>query len=74
MDSARRKAFRDLGVEIKDFYMTTGRYDLVLIMDAKDDAAAARALLAQGSRGGIRTETLRAYSEDEYRNIIGSLP
>jgi uncharacterized protein with GYD domain len=26
------------------------------------------------SSGGARTETMRAFTEDEYRKIIGSLP
>ena len=43
-------------------------------VDAKDEASLARTVLAQASKGGIRTETLRAFTEEEYRKIIGSLP
>jgi len=71
---AGKKLFRELGVEVKAFYMTSGRYDVVLVLEAKDDAALARAALAQGSMGALRTETLRAYTEDEYRKVIASLP
>ncbi len=46
--------FRELGVELKSFYMTAGRYDIVLIVEAKDENALARATLAQGAKGGIR--------------------
>ena len=63
-----------MDVELKEFYMTVGAYDMALIINAPDDRTAARALLAVSSKGGARTETLRAFSEDEYREIIGSLP
>jgi uncharacterized protein with GYD domain len=72
LDSGR-KAFKKLGVKIKDTYLTMGRYDLVCLIEAKDDDSLAKALLALGSQGNIQTETLRAWTEDEYRKITGSL-
>ena len=47
---------------------------MVLISEAPDDETASTLALAINSGGHIRTETLRAYSEDEYRKIIASLP
>lgn len=70
---AGREAFKKLGVEIKDTYLTMGRYDLVCMIEAKDDDSLARALLTLGSQGNIQTETLKAWTEDEYRKITGSL-
>ena len=70
---AGRKAFKKLGVKIQDTYLTMGRYDLVCILEAKDDDSLARALLSLGAQGNIQTETLRAWTEDEYRKITGSL-
>jgi uncharacterized protein with GYD domain len=70
---AGRKAFKKLGVEIKDTYLTMGRYDLVCIIKAKDDDSIARALLSLGSQGNIQTETLKAWNEDDYRKITGSV-
>ena len=70
---AGRKAFKKLGVEIKDTYLTMGRYDLVCILEARDDESVARALLTLGSQGNIQTETMKAWNEDEYRKITGSL-
>ena len=51
-----------------------GRYDMILVGEGPDDETAAKLALAIGSRGGVRTETLRAYTEDEYRKIIAALP
>ncbi len=70
---AAREEWEKQGVTIRDFYLTTGQYDLVIVVDAPDDATLAKALLSQASKGGIRTTTLHAFSEAEYREIIGSL-
>ena len=51
-----------------------GRYDLVSLIEAPGDESMAKIALAIGSRGAIRTETLRAFTEDEYRQIIAGLP
>jgi hypothetical protein len=38
------------------------------------DEALAKVALAIATRGSIRGETLRAFTEDEYRKLIASLP
>ena len=71
---AARQAFAAVGVKFKDFYMTMGQYDMVCVLEAPDDAAMAKAILAVASKGSVRTQTLRAFTEAEYRSIIGALP
>jgi uncharacterized protein with GYD domain len=71
---AARKAFDSLGVKLRDFYMTTGRYDMVIVCDAPDEMALAKAMLSVSSKGNIETETVRAFNEDEYRKVIAALP
>jgi uncharacterized protein with GYD domain len=75
---ARLDAFKDalkkVGGQLKGFYLVMGRYDMVAIWEVPDDQAAARLMLEAGARGSLRTETLRAYPEDEYRKILSSLP
>lgn len=73
LDSAK-KAFKAMGGELKNFYLTLGRYDIVLIGDHPDDETTAKIALSIGSLGNIRTETFRAFTEDEYRKLIKSLP
>jgi len=51
-----------------------GRYDMVVVAEAPDDETVAKLAIAIGSAGAIRTETLRAFTEDEYRKIIAALP
>jgi uncharacterized protein with GYD domain len=72
LDAAKALA-KKLNSEIVEFYMTTGAHDMVLILDAPDDEAAAKFALSVGSGGNIRTTTLKAFSEKSYRAIVGSL-
>ena len=71
---AAKKAFKAMGGELKHFYLTLGRYDIVLIGEHPNDETAARAALATTSMGNVRTETFRAFTEEEYRKLIKSLP
>jgi uncharacterized protein with GYD domain len=70
---AGRKAFEAAGVKLKEFYMVMGHYDMVIVTEAPDDVTLARAILALASKGNIQTETLRAFSEGEYRSIVSGL-
>jgi uncharacterized protein with GYD domain len=70
---AAKKAVKGIGGEVKAFYMLQGSYDAVLILEAPNDEALAKFLLQIGSLGNVRTTTLRAYTEAEYRKIIGEL-
>ncbi|MNF98203.1 GYD domain protein [compost metagenome] len=62
-----------LGIEVKAVYWTVGSYDLVLIVEG-DEEAATSLLLKVGSLGNTRTQTLRGFSEQEMRKIIGNMP
>lgn len=71
---AARKAFKAVGAELKQFYLVTGQYDIVTITEAPNDETIARCALNLASKGNVTTETLRAFTEDEYRKIIAALP
>lgn len=73
LDEAKQAA-KAVGGEIKAFYLTMGQYDAVVISEAPSDEAYATNILAIASRGAIRTETLSAFTEEEYRKIIAALP
>jgi len=70
---AGRKAFREMGVEIKQVHMTMGRYDLIMLLEAPSDDVVAKALLSLAALGNVQTETLKAWNEDDYRKITGSI-
>jgi uncharacterized protein with GYD domain len=69
-----KKAFKAMGAKIKQSYVVMGQYDMVVIGEAPDDETAAKLSLAMGSQGMIRTETMRAFTEEEYRKILEALP
>ena len=62
-----------LGVTVKGCYYTIGRHDLVVILEGSDEAVTT-ALLKAGSLGNVRSETLRAFSVDEAKRMIGNIP
>ena len=71
---AAKKAFRAMGAEMKQYFSVMGRYDAVVIAEAPNDEIVAKLALSVGSQGAVHTETLRAFTEDEYRKIIAALP
>ena len=62
-----------MGGEIKSIYWTVGPYDIVSVADFPDEKAATAYLLALGSRGNLRTTTLRAHTAEEMTEIIGKV-
>ena len=77
-DTTRRAdAFKDLaktfGVSVKDIYWTLGRYDIVTTIEAPDEMSVTALGLSLGKSGNIRTETLRAFSQDEMDAVLGKV-
>jgi uncharacterized protein with GYD domain len=62
------------GIENVRESLVFGQYDMVVISEFPDDEAATKAGLILGSAGSVRTESCRAFTEDEYRKIIAALP
>jgi uncharacterized protein with GYD domain len=50
-----------------------GEYDSLLIIEAPSDELMAQLALGVESKGNVRTETLRAFTEDEFRKIVASV-
>ena len=69
-----RQLLKSLGGELKSFHLVQGRYDAIVIAEAPNDEVVAKFALASGSQGNVRTETTRAFTEEEYRRIISGLP
>ena len=70
---AVKKAAKKLGVNMTQIFWTLGHYDLVGILEAKDDASITAFGLSLGAAGNIRTQTLRAFSKDEMDGILAKL-
>ena len=72
--AAAAQAIQSMGGELTSIHVTMGQYDFVGVLEAPDDDTAAKFALALGAGGNIRTETLRAFSLDEFRHLIAALP
>jgi uncharacterized protein with GYD domain len=71
---AAKEAYRKAGGELKSIYLTLGQYDLVAIAEMPNDEAVGRMALSLGAQGNIRSETMRAFTETEFKKIAASLP
>jgi uncharacterized protein with GYD domain len=70
---ANRKKLQEAGIELKSWFLTMGRYDVVAVLDAPTDEAVSKAVLMIAGQGNVRSETLRAFSLDETKKIVAGL-
>ncbi len=71
---AAKKMLKEMGGEVKQFYLTMGEYDIVTVAEAPSDEVITRFFLTLNSLGNVRTSTLKAFPEGEYRKIVGAIP
>ena len=71
---AARELGKKFGVEMKTLYLCMGAYDLIAILEAPNTESVAKFILTLGAKGNVRTTTLEAFPEAQYRSIIGGLP
>lgn len=57
------------GVTMREYYLTIGAYDFVLIFDAQHERGMAQTLVEIGRLGAIRTETMLAFGKEPYDEI-----
>jgi len=67
---AASKLAESFGGRLREVLYTVGEYDLVAISEYPDDETATAALLQMGSLGGVRTNTMQAFTVDQMRTII----
>ena len=71
---AARELAKKLGVEIRQIYLTSGDFDLLVVLEAANGDNVAKFAMAIGAQGSVRTRTFRAWSEAEYQKLIAELP
>ena len=69
---AATKLAKSMGMKLKQGFYTMGQYDIVIIAEGTEEAAAAW-LFKIGSLGNVKTSTLRAFSVEEARKIIDTI-
>ena len=68
-----KKSIQAAGGAVKNIYWTMGRYDGVIVFEAPDDATAAAVMMGGCAQGNVRTETLRAFDENEIMGVLGKI-
>ncbi|MHA2223998.1 MAG: GYD domain-containing protein [Candidatus Hodarchaeales archaeon] len=71
---AAQTVAKSFGGEIKQFYLTMGRYDFVSVVEAPSNEAVMKVILTIASAGAIKTETLVALPTEEYKELLKELP
>jgi uncharacterized protein with GYD domain len=71
---AVRKAVDAAGGKWLGWYLTMGKYDFVLIVQAKNAEVAAGLILSVGSQGNVSTQSMRAFTEEEFKELVAKLP
>jgi len=70
---AVREMAKKFGITPKEFYWTMGAVDVVVILDAPDDAAVTAFSMSVASLGNVRTQTMRAFTRDELGKVLTKL-
>jgi uncharacterized protein with GYD domain len=68
------KAAEAAGGKVLGVYVTMGQYDLVVISEAPNDESISASLLAQGMSGNVRSTTLKAFTVEQFAEILKKLP
>lgn len=71
---ATAKALEAVGGKLKDFYTVMGSYDYVAIAEGPSDEVAMAQLLGLGAAGNVRTTTLKAFTKEEFSEVLKKLP
>jgi len=69
-----RKTLESLGGKLRSIYLTMGQYDSVAVVEAPNDETLARCSIAISKEGNVKLESLRAFDESEYKELIKKLP
>jgi uncharacterized protein with GYD domain len=67
------KAWEAMGGKTHTVLATMGPYDFISVGEAPSDEVAATFALALASQGNVTTETLRAFTTQEFSAMIASL-
>lgn len=68
------KSWELMGGRMLGFYVVMGPYDVIAITDGPDDETAAAFSLVLNALGNVQTETLRAFTPEEFADIVNRLP
>ena len=73
----RADAFKEMakkfGVTVREMFWTQGLHDIVVITEAPDEVSGTALNMSLCALGNVRTQTLRAFSANEMKQIIAKM-
>ena len=60
-------------VKVREIHWTMGKYDIVVTFDAPNDTAISALTLDNCQLGNVRTETMRAYTREEFAAVLKTI-
>jgi len=68
------KAIEEAGGKLLAFYTVMGPYDYVAIAEGPSDEVAMAQLLSLGMAGYVRTMTMKAFTMEDFAEVLKKLP
>ena len=68
------EASEAVGGKVLGVYSVLGEYDLVSIAEFPNDETVLTLALALGGQGNVRSTTLKAFTKEEFAEIVKKLP
>jgi uncharacterized protein with GYD domain len=72
--AAGKELAKKVGVELKQTFLTAGDQDFIIVIESPSGDNVAKFALALSSLGNVRTRTMRAWTESEYKKLLSELP
>ncbi len=66
--------FEAMGGKLIGFYTVMGEYDYVAIVEGPSDQAVLIQLMGLSVQGNVRTKALKAFTKEEFAEMIKKLP
>ena len=68
------KGVEAMGGKVTSFYVTMGEYDYMAVGEFPNDEVGMTFLLGLGALGNTRTTTLKAFTQEEFAEMVKRLP
>jgi uncharacterized protein with GYD domain len=69
-----RALVEQLGGRIIGIWLTMGEYDLVAVSEAPNAEVAAQVTMMVAGTGTVTSQTMQAFSEEEFASIVARIP
>lgn len=71
---ASNKLTESLGGKILNIYVTMGEYDVIVVSESPSDEVAAAIAISIASKGNVKSQTMRAFTEGEFAQVVKKMP